>query len=363
MDTEKLSILGVMSGTSLDGIDLALCDFFTDDGNLHFTITKAVTIPYNQHWKSKLSEAFNAGAIEFFELHALYGKFIAQEINTFLKDIALNAKYVASHGHTVFHRPDLNFTTQIGCGATIAALTGIDTICDFRSVDVALNGQGAPLVPVGDRDLFGQYGSCLNIGGIANISFTKNKVTTAFDICIANMALNYLSEELGKNFDMGGKIAATGTIHHQMLRELLCLNAEKKSLGREYFIEFFLPIILKYKLRAEHALATCVEYIALEISKILNSNNLKSVLITGGGAFNTHLTTRLQTHFNGSITIPDKEIVEFKEALIFAYLGYLRINEQFNTFKNVTHATRNSCGGCVYKGVLANFSSSKLGFV
>ncbi|MCD6019834.1 MAG: hypothetical protein K0S53_2955 [Bacteroidetes bacterium] len=337
-----------MSGTSMDGLDLALCDFSVNDNLVTFLVIAAETIPYEPVWKERLQNVFDATAEQYFKLHSLYGEFIAQSVTNFLNRNHQSADYISSHGHTIFHRPQLGFTTQIGCGATIAAQTGISTICDFRSLDVALKGQGAPLVPIGDRDLFHQYESCLNLGGIANISFTKNNSTRAFDICIANMALNYLTETLGKAFDEGGNLAASGTCNDQLLQQLLKLNTQQQSLGREWFEQHFIPVLKAPGLSIPDQLASCVEFTAQQISAVLNEQALKSVLITGGGAYNTHLINRLRHYFKGDIEIPSDEIIQFKEAIIFAYLGYLRVNEKINTLSSVTKAGSDSIGGCMY---------------
>ena len=337
-----------MSGTSMDGLDLALCDFNINNGKVTFLVIAAETIPYEPVWKERLQNVFEATAEQYFKLHSLYGEFIAQSVNEFLKKYNQTADYISSHGHTVFHRPQLGFTTQIGCGATIAAQTGISTICDFRSLDVALKGQGAPLVPIGDRDLFHQYESCLNIGGIANISYTKNNVTSAFDICIANMALNYLTETLGKAYDDGGKMASEGIYNEVLLKDLFNLNTKQQSLGREWYENNFLPVLNSSSVSFNNKLATCVEYIAQQISHVLKKQELQSVLITGGGAYNAFLMERLGYYYKGEMEMPADEIIQFKEAIIFGYLGYLRINEQINTLSSVTKASSDSIGGCVY---------------
>ena len=350
MQPNSLKILGIMSGTSLDGLDLALCDFSTQNNSVSFKLLAFQTIAYEPVWKERLQNVFEASAEQYFKLHSLYGEFMAEKVNDFLKENNQTVNYIASHGHTVFHRPQLGFTTQLGCGATIAAKTGFDTICDFRSLDVALNGQGAPLVPIGDRDLFSASESCLNIGGIANISFTKNGITSAFDICIANMALNYLTESIGKAYDDGGALAASGKSNGELLQQLLDLNTEKQSLGREWFEQHFLPVLNTSTISLNDKLATCVEYMVFHISSILKQENLNSVLITGGGAYYTFLIERLKANYNGSINIPGDKIIQFKEAIIFAYLGYLRVSEQINTLSSVTKASRDSVGGCVYLG-------------
>ena len=350
MQQHSLKILGLMSGTSLDGHDLALCDFSVKDNKISFELLASKTIAYEPVWKERLQNAFDCSAEQYFKLHSLYGEFIAEKVTDFLRENNQTANYIASHGHTIFHRPQLGFTTQMGCGATIAAKTGIDTVCDFRSLDVALKGQGAPLVPIGDRDLFPESESCLNIGGIANISFTKNGKTSAFDICIANMALNYLTESIGKAYDDGGALAASGKSNGELLQHLLDLNTQRQSLGREWFEQHFLPLLNTSTISLNDKLATCVEYMVFHISSILKQEHLNSVLITGGGAYNTFFIERLKANYNGSIHIPEDKIIQFKEAIIFAYLGYLRMNENINTLNSVTKASRDSVGGCIYKG-------------
>ncbi|MBC7695443.1 MAG: anhydro-N-acetylmuramic acid kinase [Burkholderiales bacterium] len=347
---QSIKILGLMSGTSLDGLDLALCEFSFADNKVKFQLVDSETIAYKPVWKERLQNVFDATAEQYFKLHSLYGEFTADSVNTFLLKHNQKPHYIASHGHTIFHRPELGFTTQIGCGATIAAKTGISTICDFRSLDVALQGQGAPLVPIGDRDLFSQYASCLNIGGIANISFTQNGITKAFDICVANMALNYLTETIGKAYDENGDMASEGNCNTDVLNAFLNLNTNGQSIGREWFETYFLPILNSVSISLNDFLATCVEYIAMKISHVLNEHHLSSVLISGGGAYNSFLKKRLKFHYKGNIETPSDEIIQFKEAIIFAYLGYLRVNEKINTLSSVTKADRDSIGACVYLG-------------
>lgn len=350
MRNKYTKIVGVMSGTSLDGLDLALCEFSSQNEVVSFKLLAAETISYDANWKQKLQTVFSSSAENYFKLHSEYGHFIAQQIARFLSKHQQDTDAIASHGHTVFHQPQYGFSTQIGCGATIAAKTDITTVCDFRSLDVALNGQGAPLVPIGDRDLFHQFDSCLNIGGIANISFTKNNITSAFDICIANMALNHLTETIGKSYDDGGKMAYSGSCNDVLLQELLKLNTQQQSLGREWFEYNFLPILNASAISLNDKLATCCEYAAIQIANVLNHQQLKSVLITGGGTYNHFLIDRLKHHYQGTIEIPSDEIIQFKEAIIFAYLGYLRLNEQTNTLSSVTKARKDSIGGAVYLG-------------
>jgi anhydro-N-acetylmuramic acid kinase len=348
--SDKITMLGVMSGTSLDGLDLALCGFSADDNTYSCSIIKAQTIPYTRERKEKLFNAKNATALQYFHLNHLYGKYIAAEVHNFLKDCPEKPTAIASHGHTIFHQPGSGFTAQIGCGATIAAQTQITTVCDFRSLDVANGGQGAPLVPVGDELLFGKYAACLNLGGIANISFSKNGQRRAFDICFANMALNFLAEKLGKSYDESGNFAASGKNDGKLLAELKrALSSDKKlSLAREQFEATVIPLLSEFHIPAESKLATFCHFICDEICNVLNREALENVLITGGGAYNTYLINLIREKFNGKVIIPDDKIIQFKEALIFAFLGYLRLNKKVNTLKQVTGAHTDSIGGAVY---------------
>jgi len=351
----ETSILGLMSGTSLDGLDMALCEFEPAENGFDFKIIKARTTAYSDTWKERLSSLKNATAERYFGMNALYGKYTGDEINAFLKGTDQRPSAVASHGHTVFHQPAAGFSTQVGCGATIAAVTGITTVCDFRSMDVALQGQGAPLVPIGDQLLFGQYEACLNIGGIANISFDdKSGRRIAYDACIANMLLNHLAGKTGAAFDRGGEMARSGKTDLALLNALngLEYHARKgaKSIGRELFESTVLKLVDNSTLGVTDLLATATAYSAHIIAKELNDNNIKNVLVTGGGAFNTFLIENIKARTGCEIIIPSGDIVNFKEALIFAFLGYLRLNKQINTLSSVTGALRDSIGGAVYIG-------------
>lgn len=352
LNTKSL-VLGIMSGTSLDGIDLALCEFGQVSDTYSFKILRAKTSHYSPLWKKRLSELNLASAEDYFKMHATYGQFIAEEINQFLKAIKLKPELIASHGHTVFHQPKLGFSTQIGCGATIAAQTGITTVCDFRSLDVALNGQGAPLVPIGDKLLFGKQTACLNIGGIANISFDDIEgKRVAYDVCEANMLLNLLAQKAGKEYDKGGEMAKKGKVDEVLLHQLnridYYLQSGAKSIGREWFEENSLKYIKESQLSTNDLLATATEHIATIISRELNLKHIKNCLVTGGGAFNSLLISKLRSKTPCEIIVPEDEIVNFKEALIFAFLGYLRLHKTTNTLASVTGAKHDSIGGAVY---------------
>lgn len=348
-------ILGLMSGTSLDGLDMALCEFESAENSYSYKIIKATTTNYTHEWRKLLADANTLTTENYFKLNALYGKFIAEQVIDFLTTHSLSIDAIASHGHTIFHQPHLGFSTQLGCGATIAANTGKVTICDFRSVDVAFGGQGAPLVPIGDKLLFNHYDACLNIGGIANISFdNETGQRIAYDVCEANMLLNYLSEKIGKPFDENGEIAKSGTVKPELLTALNSLayysQSGAKSIGREWFESNFLNLLNDNAVETKDLLATATEHVAQILANDLNKNTTQKVLITGGGAFNKHLIEKIKSKTNCEIIIPDAETINFKEALIFAFLGYLRLKEKINTLSSVTGAKTDSIGGAIYLG-------------
>jgi anhydro-N-acetylmuramic acid kinase len=339
-----------MSGTSLDGLDMALCEFAKDDKGYTYNILAAQTIAYPEEWKARLQSAANASAQDYLKLHALYGKYIGDQVLAFIKAKNRHPQLVASHGHTVFHQPQNGFSAQLGCGNTIAAVTGINTAFDFRSLDVALGGQGAPLVPIGDELLFGEYEACLNIGGIANVSLRHNGKRIAYDVCVANMLLNNLASRVNQPYDRDGEIARSGKIDKKILEELNALDyyAQEgaKSLGREWF-ESNMHIILGSTLPVPDLLATATEHVGQTIARDLESFGVRNVLASGGGAWNKFLIERIRHHGSFDVVIPDPGIVNFKEALIFAFLGYLRITDQVNTLASVTGARMDSSGGSV----------------
>lgn len=343
-----------MSGTSLDGLDIALCEFSETSNGYEYRIIEAETLPYSDIQKSKLRHCHRSSASDYVKLNQRFGKHIGETIHVFLNKNNLKADAIASHGHTIFHQPSNGFTSQIGCGATIAGITGLTTVCDFRSTDVALGGQGAPLVPIGDKLLFADQAACLNLGGIANISFdTEKGERTAFDICICNIVLNYLAHSKRMPFDDNGKMARNGEVDDKLLQVLNVLEHYKitgsRSLGYEWFETHFLSLINGHKsTSAEDLLATFTEHIAEQISIAINKNNINSILISGGGTYNGYLIDLIRQKTTAKLIIPDDKIINFKEALIFAFLGYLRLNEKTNTLHSVTGAKQDSIGGAVY---------------
>jgi len=350
---KEYKIIGLMSGTSLDGVDIALCKFDKKNEQWNFKITNAETISYSDIWKNKLKTAGNLPTIEFLLFHKEYGKYLGNLVKQFLEKNNEKALYVASHGHTIFHQPEKSFTFQIGDGSEIAATAGISTISDFRSLDMAFGGNGAPLVPIGDEILFSQYDFCLNLGGFANISFNSNKRRIAFDICPVNIAINYLTMKINIPFDEDGKIAKSGKINFGLLEKLNNLdyykNSYPKSLGREWFESNFLKIIESFSISIEDKLRTVYEHISIQIVRVVGNYTAGKILISGGGAHNTFLIELFEKKLKKQIVIPEKEIIDFKEALIFAFLGLLRIENKANCLSSATGAKFDNCGGVVHE--------------
>jgi anhydro-N-acetylmuramic acid kinase len=348
----KYKVIGLMSGTSLDGLDIACCTFQESENGWTYQLDKAESIRYPKKIAQSLSGAQNLSSVDLMALDASYGQVLGTVSREFLKKNKLNVDFIASHGHTIFHQPEKRFTLQIGNGNVIHAITQVPVIYDFRSLDVALGGQGAPLVPIGDKLLFPEYDFCLNIGGIANVSMDRNGKRVAFDICFANMGFNYLMNQRGKLFDKGGEKAASGVVDQAMLKQLLkvysTLRKKRPSLGREIFEQKIKPAIDVKKVPIENKLATLVEAAAIEIVGSLELGDKPySMLCTGGGVYNSFLMSRILNYGgdNLEIIIPEDDVVKFKEALIFAFLGVLRFNRKINCFKDVTGASRDSSSG------------------
>jgi anhydro-N-acetylmuramic acid kinase len=349
---KKYKVIGIMSGTSLDGLDIAYCEF-RKNKKWEYKILFAETRKYSREWKDRLSNAFRNDKVYLNYLDKEYGKFIGKEIRKFINKHTIFVDFIASHGHTVFHQPHKKVTLQIGSGAGIASVCKLPVVFDFRSEDVNLGGQGAPLVPVVDKLLFSTYNYCLNLGGFANISF-DNKLgkRIAFDICPVNIVLNGLAGKLGKEFDKGGEIASKGQVNQQLLGKLNKLRFYKmthpKSLGREWVENIFFPIINTYNISVQDKLRTVVEHAAIQIALATNSEfkTLNSqLLITGGGAYNTFLLGRIAFYAKSRIFLPKDVTIQFKEAMAFAFLGVLKMRKEINILKSVTGAKRDSSGG------------------
>jgi len=345
------NILGVMSGSSLDGLDFCLCRFEQAEKVWRYSIIAADTAAYPENIKIQLATAQNKSALELVRFHSEYGRYIGQAAKAFIDKQSILPELIASHGHTIFHQPDEGFTFQIGSGAHIAMESGVSTVCDFRTNDVAAGGQGAPLVPIGDRHLFGQYDYCLNLGGFSNISFEAEGQRLAHDICPVNYVLNHYTRSIGLEYDNEGIMAAKGSLCPELLNALNRLDFYQrqgpKSLGREWVEQSIFPLIESYDLSIEDKLSTFCEHIAMQIGRRLKTGT--KMLVTGGGAFNTFLISRIKAHSATAIQIPDKLTINFKEALIFAFLGCLYIDNKPNCLASVTGAREDVVGGAMYR--------------
>ncbi|WP_239540966.1 anhydro-N-acetylmuramic acid kinase [Cryomorpha ignava] len=340
--------IGIMSGTSLDGIDLALCKF---SNSYTFDLLNFKTVSYSHKWKKKLESAHHLSGIELRLLEIEYSRYTASFVLELLKETGQNVDFIACHGHTIFHQPENNLTYQMIDGSILAALSGITTVCDFRSGDVALGGQGAPLVPIGDALLFGEYEACLNLGGFANMSYEEAGKRIAYDISPANLLLNELASREGLDYDKNGDLARSGKIIMPLLEKLNSLEfygaQPPKSLGREWLEEKILPFIKMGTTR--DLLATAVAHISDQISHSLNQSAASGkVLVTGGGAHNTYLMECISQKSNLKIEIPSAKIIDAKEAIVFALLGKLRLENKTNILSSVTGASHDSCGGAVH---------------
>jgi anhydro-N-acetylmuramic acid kinase len=345
----KYSVIGLMSGTSMDGLDIAWCEFKYLNETWHFKIKKAVTNPYSKEWEDLLRKSRNLDRVDLNKLDVLYGKLLAVEVSKFIAQFNIgHVDFVASHGHTVHHKPEEGVTIQIGNGIELSRILGIDVIYDFRMQDVQLFGQGAPLVPIGDQLLFSQYESCLNLGGFANISFSEKGERLAFDICPVNIVMNYYAGLLNLPYDDGGNIARGGNTDPMMLKELNNLAYYKmeipKSLGVEWVDKYVFPLI-NNSLGVKDILRTLIEHVVCQIQIVLKKYKINSILITGGGAFNTFLIERLIESSESEIIIPSSEVVNYKEAMVFGFLGVLRIRNEVNVLKSVTGAKYDHCSG------------------
>lgn len=343
--------LGLMSGTSLDGLDICHASFEKDEfGKWNFQILHASTFPYYETWEHQLRNAIHLSAEAIFELNAGYGFYLGEKIKEFINKYSLsNIDFISSHGHTVFHQPQKKFTVQIGDGRAIKMVTNIPVIYDFRSQDVLMGGNGAPLVPIGDELLFSEFDACLNIGGFSNISFKENEKRIAFDICPVNIVLNDFAKQLGKEYDENGDLARNGIINDELLSALNSIEYyhqnPPKSLGMEWVSKNMLP---KFKNESPVTiLATFTEHAAIQIANIFNQYQIKKVLFTGGGTYNSFLVERIKAKTETEIIIPEKELIDFKEALIFSFMGVLRMTNENNVLSSATGSLRDHCSGII----------------
>lgn len=350
MHGDLVRIIGLMSGTSLDGLDIVCVDFVKNDTK-KFEIIHSETIEYSSEWVKRLRNGIHKNKEELIVLDDEYALLLSEMISNFIaKNAISDIDFIASHGHTILHKPNKGFTLQIGNGEIISKRINQKVICDFRAQDVQYGGQGAPLVPIGDALLFSQYDACLNLGGFANVSYKRGGKRIAFDICPVNIVLNHYVRQTGVDYDDRGNVASKGKIHQELLKALNQLPFYKKeypkSLGLEWVQEYVFPLIDSLELSVENVLRTVVEHIAIQISSSLRGQ--KEVLITGGGVFNSFLIERVSFLSSIKIIIPSEEIVNYKEALIFAFLGLLRSDNQVNCLRSVTGAHKDHSSGRIF---------------
>lgn len=352
-----------MSGSSLDGLDICYTFLEESRGAWNFNIQKAACIPYPEEWEEKLSRAIQSDTGEFLKLHTAYGRYLGEQVNQFINqfDIQHQVDFIASHGHTVFHDPGSRTSFQLGDGAGLAAITGLPVISDLRSLDVALGGQGAPIVPVGDKLLFGEFDYWLNIGGIVNMSLRKDDEILAFDVTVGNQALNALALKQGKSFDENGAMAKNGRLLIDVLGQLnnqpYFKKEPPKSLSNEEARNLVFPVLLRSPQNPEDLLRTIVQHIAEQIAAVIRkfppSKESSKVLITGGGAFNNFLVSVIEEQLQPlrvDVIVPDEQVVKFKEALVMALFGALRWREETNVISSVSGASRDSISGALWMG-------------
>lgn len=351
MDTHHA--IGLMSGSSLDGVDLAYCIFTRHKDSWDYEIRHAETIPYEEEWKMRLQDLGNQQSEELIIADHAYGKYLGALLVRFCDKHQIRPEIIASHGHTIFHNPSQGYTFQLGHGQVIASETGMITISDFRTKDIQLGGQGAPLVPMGDQLLFSDYTYCLNLGGIANISFADQGKRVAFDICGANQLLNHLSRQVGKPYDPFGTIAQLGKLNLGLFNDL---NADPffdlpypKSLSNQKVQETFVSIIDAHEAPVTDKLYTVVKHIAYQVKKALHTAAGQNMLASGGGAHNTFLISALRRETLLEVIVPDPQITDFKEAMIFAFLGVLRLRNEINCLASATGARCDSSCGTLFK--------------
>ena len=353
-------IAGLMSGSSLDGLDVAICDISEENDRLKWEMLTHITIPFTANLTDRFNQIADLTAKELIKLDHEFAAFCARSVTDFAANQNLDIDYIASHGHTIYHEPQDGYTLQIGNGGVIAALSRIPTICDFRVNDIALGGQGAPIVPIVEKYLFPGIKFFLNLGGIANISIHSDAII-AYDVCPCNQILNQLSQQKGKPYDEGGAMAAQGVVHTELLDSLNSISyfqaQAPKSLDNSWVRNEFYSFFEKSNLAPADGLATMTTFIAQQVAAAVRSyeeesvvSTLSELMITGGGAYNSYLLNCIVNELPENIKIKKSSsaLIEAKEAILMALMGYLRVKEKPNTLTTVTGASGQTCGGAIY---------------
>lgn len=359
MTYSSVTVLGLMSGTSLDGLDLACTRFTRDEqGRWRYALVAVDQVGYSQDWEQKLRDAVHWPAVELLELDVAYGRWLGEQVNAFTEKHQVEIDLVASHGHTIHHRPEKGLTVQIGHGRALADTCGRTVVCDFRTRDVLLSGQGAPLVPIGDELLFSNYEYCLNLGGFANVSYRRDGHRYAYDLGLANMVLNDLVRQTGKPFDEDGAMAREGKLIPELLNQLDALpfyqQPAPKSTGYEWYLASVKPLFEQSDASIPDQLHTAVHHLTGVIARDINElsgGHPGTMLVTGGGALNSFLMETLDTKLTDhlSLAIPEADLIHYKEAIVFGLMGVLRLRSEPNCLASVTGAQRSVSGGEVYQ--------------
>jgi anhydro-N-acetylmuramic acid kinase len=341
-------VIGVMSGTSIDGVDIVYMNFFYEE-SWKFKILNSKTYVYNNEWQVALSRIVKNNIESVKQIDQNYTRLLSEYILQFINEYNIGKiDFVSSHGHTALHDPSNSLTYQIGNLSELSDFLGLKVICDFRTQDVQFGGQGAPLVPVGEKYLFSDYKTLINLGGFANITKMSTNNIIAYDICPVNIVFNHLSNLIEHKYDDKGKIAASGKLNLDLFSHLQSLEYYKlkspKSLGVEWVNDIIFPILSEYsRLSVTDLLHTFSNHFAEQISDNIDTNS--KVLITGGGAYNDYLIQRIKDLTDCKIDIPESNIIEYKEALIFGFLGVLRDLNINNCYSSVTGAKKDHCSG------------------
>ncbi len=358
-------MIGIMTGSSMDGLDFVFCEITVDGGQYRYKVLKAECVPMPVKWKLRLEKLVLQNAVTYIKTHTFFGHFIGEEVRKFIDShgIAGEVDFIASHGQTIFHQPENHFTSQIGDGAAIAVRSGFPVVCDFRTSDVALGGQGTPIAPIANKLFFPEYKYFLNMGGIANIAANTGNRFVAFDIVPVNLALNKLAGQLGKDFDRDGDMARRGKVSESLLGELngswYYTKDYPKSLSGGWVSKVMLPVLQRHQVSTEDKLRTVVELVAHQTAQAIKHIEQKEgikiqpgdkMLATGGGAFNKFLIEKLQEKLPLEVVVPDTQTVEFKEAILMALVGVLRVRGEANCLASVTGAQRDNIGGAIYQG-------------
>ncbi len=347
-----------MSGSSLDGLDIAICQFNKTSEKLNWELIKYHTFPFSNELKGRLKNIREASIDEILTVDNMIAKFTASCVAEIGQNVLTPIDYISSHGHTVLHHPQEGYSLQVGNGGTIAAISGIPTICDFRMNDIALGGQGAPIAPIAEKYLFAEHRFFLNLGGIANISIHEGDKILAYDVCPCNQVLNRLANELGLVYDPEGYNARMGKVNDRLLSQWNNMKYFKiqgpKSLDNNWIKKRFYKKIEDLEISVRDALRTSTEFMAQTIAEHIRVNRLagakNSIFITGGGAHNDFLMQLIDEYTSVDVAIhkPKKEIVDMKEAILMCLMGFLRAQKVANNIPSVTGASKETIGGALY---------------